>query len=89
MFSMSRSITASVVKVKVDFPFIMERMRKLRARIAPNDAVSASTNVGADVFQGKGVFTSANTIEVNGQTLTFKKVKTCDTGIAHTDDQMN
>jgi len=63
----------SVGEIKVDFPAIMERMRRLRAKIAPADAISASSNLGVDCFQGKGVFTGKNTIEVNGKTLTFKK----------------
>jgi len=67
------SLGIHVGEVKVDFPFIMERMRKLRARIAPNDALTLTSKVGADVFQGKGRFTGEHTIEVNGKTLHFKK----------------
>eukprot|EP01050_Picozoa_sp_SAG11_P026215 SAG11_NODE_6197_length_1367_cov_1.216877_2_plen_55_part_01 len=37
----------------------MERMRRLRARIAPADAVALSTKLGVDVYQGRGVFTGA------------------------------
>jgi len=62
-----------VGEVTVDFPFIMQRMRSLRARISPADAVSATSTVGADVFQGRGVFTGPHTVVVNGKTLHFKK----------------
>ena len=60
-------------EVTVDFPFIMERLRRLRAKISPADAVHITAGVGADVYQGRGVFTGPNTIEVNGKTLNFKK----------------
>jgi len=60
-------------EVTVDFPFIMNRLRRLRAKISPADAVHITAGVGADVFNGRGVFTGPNTIEVNGKTLNFKK----------------
>ena len=67
------SIGITVGEIKVDFPAIMERMRRLRAKIAPADAVSAEVAIGVDVFQGRGKFTSPTTLEVNGKTITFKK----------------
>ena len=51
--------------VAVDFGKVMERMRRLRAHIAPADAHVATAAVGADVFQGRGVFVGPNEIEVN------------------------
>lgn len=61
-------------KVSVDFARVMERMRRLRAGIAPNDSAERfSKDMGVDVFIGRGKFTSANTVEVNGKTLTFSK----------------
>ncbi len=59
--------------VQVDFGAIMERMRKLRADIAPNDSVQRFTDLGIDVYLGHGHFTGRDTIEVGGQTLQFKK----------------
>jgi pyruvate/2-oxoglutarate dehydrogenase complex dihydrolipoamide dehydrogenase (E3) component len=59
--------------VTIDFPFIMERMRKLRARIAPADAVSLSASFGVDVYTGNAKLTGPNTLEVGGKTLNFKK----------------
>ncbi len=60
--------------ITVDFGYIMERMRRLRAGIAPNDSVQRFTeDVGVDMFMGRGRFTGANTIEVNGVTLNFAK----------------
>ncbi len=60
--------------VSVDFGYVMERMRRLRASIAPNDSAQRySEQLGVDVFIGKGTFTGKKTIEVNGTTLTFAK----------------
>ena len=59
--------------VAVDFGAVMERMRRLRAHIAPADAHVATAAVGADVFQGRGVFVGPNEIEVNGKILKFRK----------------
>ena len=63
----------TVGEIKVDFAKIMERMRRLRAKISPADAVSAEVALGVDVFQGRGQFTSPSTLQVNGRTITFKK----------------
>jgi len=52
------------VDVQVDFPKIMERMRKLRSHIAPIDGHDRGSSLGTQTFQGKGVFTSPSTIEV-------------------------
>ena len=57
----------------VDFGAVMSRMRRLRAKIAPADAHTATVGAGADVYQGRGVFTGPTTVEVNGKTLRFKK----------------
>ena len=59
--------------VEVDFPAVMERMRRLRADISPVDSVERFTNIGMDVFLGTASFTSGDTIEVAGKTLKFKK----------------
>jgi pyruvate/2-oxoglutarate dehydrogenase complex dihydrolipoamide dehydrogenase (E3) component len=61
-------------KISVDFAYVMERMRCLRAQISPIDSAKRySGQLGVDLFMGKGVFTSKNSIEVNGKTLTFAK----------------
>jgi pyruvate/2-oxoglutarate dehydrogenase complex dihydrolipoamide dehydrogenase (E3) component len=56
----------------VDFPAVMKRVRKCRATIAPADGHPGSEATGAHVFQGRGVLTGPNTVQVNGKTLTFK-----------------
>ena len=60
---------------QVDFPAVMERMRRLRAVISPADACSTTANVGADIYNGTGVFTGKNTIEIalrNGEKRTIR-----------------
>ncbi|MFQ5990486.1 MAG: mercuric reductase [Candidatus Methylomirabilales bacterium] len=58
---------------KADFPAVMERMRRLRARISHHDSVRRFTELGVDVFLGNGQFTGRDTIEVDGTTLRFSK----------------
>lgn len=70
-------------QVSVDFGLVMERMRRLRASIAPNDSAQRfSEKLGVDLFLGKGKFTGKNTIEVNGRTLTFSKAVVATGGTA-------
>lgn len=67
--------------VKYDFGAAMARMRKLRARISHNDSVHRYTKLGVDVYIGRGRFTGADTIQVEGQagnrTLQFVKAAIC------------
>lgn len=58
---------------KMDFPKVMERMRRLRAGISPNDSVDRLSGLGVDVFLGEGKFVSADTVEVKGKKLRFSK----------------
>ena len=45
-------------KTSVDFGYVMERMRRLRAQISPVDSARRYSNqLGVDVFLGRGVFT--------------------------------
>ena len=48
----------------MDFAAAMERMRKLRARIAPNDSVQRFADLGIDVYLGQGRFESDSTVSV-------------------------
>ena len=58
---------------RVDFPAVMERMRRLRAHISQNDSAQRFRDLGVDVFLGEGQFSGSNTIQVEGNTLNFKK----------------
>ncbi len=62
-----------VGSVEVDFPAVMERMRRLRAGIAPNDGVERFTRLGVDVYLGEARFTSPSTVQVDGRTLEFAR----------------
>jgi pyruvate/2-oxoglutarate dehydrogenase complex dihydrolipoamide dehydrogenase (E3) component len=69
--------------VSVDFGYVMERLRRLRASIAPVDSAKRYTEqLGVDVFLGQAKFTGKNSIEVNGQTLTFAKAVVATGGTA-------
>ena len=57
----------------VDFPQVMERLRRLRASISSNDSAARFRDLGIDVFLGQGAFTSSNTIQVGDRTLEFKR----------------
>jgi pyruvate/2-oxoglutarate dehydrogenase complex dihydrolipoamide dehydrogenase (E3) component/mono/diheme cytochrome c family protein len=59
--------------VTVDFPKIMERMRRLRAQISPHDSAKRFRELGVDVFLGAARFAGRRTIEVGGQQLEFAK----------------
>lgn len=60
--------------VNVDFPAVMERMRRLRAGISHHDSAHRfHEELGVDVFLGDGHFSGPDTIEVAGKTLRFKR----------------
>src|SRR5438552_1838126 len=59
--------------VGIDFPAVMERMRKLRADLSPHDSAQRFANLGVDVFLGEARFAGPDTVEVGGQTLRFKR----------------
>lgn len=47
-----------------DFARVMERMRRLRAQIAPNDGAARFRGLGVDVFHGRGRFAGREFVEV-------------------------
>jgi mercury(II) reductase len=58
----------------VDFPAVMERMRRLRARLSHHDSAQRfHDQLGVDVFLGEGRFSGPETVEVDGAVLRFKK----------------
>ncbi len=58
---------------EVDFPAIMERMRRLRADISPHDSAHRFAELGVDVFLGPASFSGRDSIRVHDQQLRFKK----------------
>jgi len=60
--------------VSVDFEAVMQRMRRVRARISPIDSVHRFRDeLGVDVYLGDARFTGDGRIEVAGQTLQFSR----------------
>ena len=57
----------------VDFADVMARVRKVRADISHHDSAQRFRDLGIDVFLGEGRFTGPDSIEIDGQTLRFKK----------------
>ncbi|MBI5250425.1 MAG: FAD-containing oxidoreductase [Desulfomonile tiedjei] len=60
-------------KVTIAFSSVMERLRKLRAKISHHDSAKRLKDLGVDVFMGNARFTGPNTVEVDGKSLHFKK----------------
>jgi pyruvate/2-oxoglutarate dehydrogenase complex dihydrolipoamide dehydrogenase (E3) component len=59
-------------EVKVNFPEVMKKVRKVRADISSHDsALRFAEKMNVDVFLGRGEFTSETSIRVNGKNLIF------------------
>jgi pyruvate/2-oxoglutarate dehydrogenase complex dihydrolipoamide dehydrogenase (E3) component len=58
---------------EVNFAKVMERMRRLRAKISPADSVARFSELGIDVFLGEASFLDSNHVKVGDTTLEFKK----------------
>ena len=59
---------------RVNFPAVMERMRRLRSEISPNDsALRYRDELGVDVFLGEGRFVDSDSVEVDGRQLHFRR----------------
>ena len=57
-----------------DFGAAMERLREIRARISHEDSAARYTEeFGIDVYLGEARFTGADTVDVDGTELRFKK----------------
>ncbi len=60
-------------EITVDFPAVMERMRRLRADISPHDSAARFRELGVDVFIGSAEFTGPDTVRVGDRSLRFAK----------------
>ncbi|HIK07025.1 MAG TPA: mercuric reductase [Trichormus sp. M33_DOE_039] len=60
-------------QIEIDFPTVMQRMRRIRAGISRHDSAERFSSLGVDVFLGSGRFASKDTVEVGGKILKFKK----------------
>ena len=59
--------------IHVDFAAVMQRMRRIRARISRVDSVQRLSAAGVDVFLGEARFTGTDTLSVDGTRLRFRK----------------
>jgi pyruvate/2-oxoglutarate dehydrogenase complex dihydrolipoamide dehydrogenase (E3) component len=60
--------------VHVDFPFLVERMRRIRARISGQGFSARQLSLmGIDVYFGEGRFAQPNTVAVGDTALRYKK----------------
>ncbi|MBI1367120.1 MAG: FAD-containing oxidoreductase [Planctomycetes bacterium] len=57
----------------VDFTAVMQRMRRLRAGIAPHDSAARFRGLGIDVFIGQARFERNGQIRVGDQTLSYAR----------------
>lgn len=60
-------------EVEVDFALVMERMRRLRARVGQHDSAERFRDLGVDVFFGDAQFSAPDAVVVDGVTLRFRK----------------
>jgi pyruvate/2-oxoglutarate dehydrogenase complex dihydrolipoamide dehydrogenase (E3) component len=59
--------------LRVDFPALMQRMRRIRARISRFDSVVRLGEAGVDAFFGEACFTGTDTLAVDEAKLRFRK----------------
>jgi pyruvate/2-oxoglutarate dehydrogenase complex dihydrolipoamide dehydrogenase (E3) component len=69
----SKRFGVGVSGVTVDFAAVMERVRRVRAEMAIHDSAERFRSLGVDVFLGDGRFLNADTVEVNGAKLRFRR----------------
>ena len=62
-------------EVTVDFGKAMERMRRLRAKISPNDSAMRFSEMGIDMYFGQGSFVDGETIRVTRSDGTVTDLK--------------
>jgi pyruvate/2-oxoglutarate dehydrogenase complex dihydrolipoamide dehydrogenase (E3) component len=60
-------------EIRVDFARVMQRMRRIQARLSRVDSIDRLSAAGVDVFFGEARFTAADALTVNGARLRFKK----------------
>jgi len=59
---------------RVNFPAVMERMRRLRSEISPHDSAQRYRDeLGVDVFLGEGRFVESDSVAVDGRRLRFRR----------------
>ncbi|MEO8442286.1 MAG: FAD-dependent oxidoreductase, partial [Betaproteobacteria bacterium] len=59
--------------IEINFAAVMERMRRVRARISRVDSAERLRNAGVDVYFGDARFSAPDTVVVGNTTLRFRK----------------
>jgi pyruvate/2-oxoglutarate dehydrogenase complex dihydrolipoamide dehydrogenase (E3) component len=59
--------------IAVDFPAVMERVRRIRARLSARQSAERLTAMGIDVYFGEARFAGPDSVTVGGNVLRFKK----------------
>jgi pyruvate/2-oxoglutarate dehydrogenase complex dihydrolipoamide dehydrogenase (E3) component len=59
--------------IEIDFPAMMQRMRRLRAGISHRDSATRFRELGVDVFLGEPCFTGRDMLKLAGDTLRFDR----------------
>src|SRR6266480_2773329 len=59
--------------IRVDFPAVMKRMRRITARVSRFDSAQRLSSAGVDVFLGEARFTASDSLSVDGTKLRFRK----------------
>ena len=68
------SIKGGANAVEINFPKVMERIRRVRAEISHHDSANRySKELGVEVFMGRGTFLDMSSVAVNGVVLHFSK----------------
>lgn len=57
----------------VDFPAVMQRMRRVRSEMARHDSAERFRDLGVDVFPGMARFINSSTVDVDGRRLRFRR----------------
>ena len=60
--------------VDFDFAEVMDRVHRVISRVAPHDSVERYTDLGVECIRGEARITSPYTVEVNGRTLTTRRI---------------
>jgi pyruvate/2-oxoglutarate dehydrogenase complex dihydrolipoamide dehydrogenase (E3) component len=59
--------------IDIGFPMVMERMRRIQARLSRADSVRQLSEAGIDVYFGEARFAGSDTVTVAGEVLRFRK----------------
>ena len=59
--------------IAVDFPAVMERVRRIRARLGARDSAERLTAMGIDLYFGEARFAGPDSVTVGGVVLRFRK----------------